>query len=429
MLSQSKPPLLSLKIHRTVDSIINTDQDDKLSKKTISTQQQIKLKTEQIIDHSEEIKTISNLLENQCFQFVAFKNQISDARKSQQSVMDFFHSRASELDLKLKTLQNNLMKKVIDLNKRVNIISKNISLQPIFRQISLQNEFGRITGISICENLLFCTTSNSYMYLCDRENLKILSFFHYNKSNSLFHPIIYKKGPLFYGFTLTSNQELLLGLPYSYKNPLSCFDLTVDCYAINFEFNSKDNFDLIIGRLSEIHFCSFQNDNPDLLLTKHISKNFRGQICNLLIDNLLESVFIVTTKRILYNISYTNYNELFHYQFDKPILQLFHSECFLILSIAPDDILILERSKDKINIYYHLIFNNGLRRFFTSKSELLIIMKNQKIQRRKFYDIEKIEIICEPYAADYNEDDYISNIISDDEEIFITHNNQISKWS
>ena len=82
-----------------------------------------------------------------------------------------------------------------------------------------------------------------------------------------------------------------------------------------------------------------------------------------------------------------------------------------------------------MNRLYSIVIQSGLRRFFAAETEIIIIMKDQKIQRRKLCNIDTEEMICEPDAADYDEEEYIGCVTSEDREIFLSHGSQISRWS
>ena len=76
-----------------------------------------------------------------------------------------------------------------------------------------------------------------------------------------------------------------------------------------------------------------------------------------------------------------------------------------------------------------LTINGGLRYFYCGDNQLFIITKkNQQIERRRLCNPYEKEIICEPDVADYDENEFIGTIFSDNSKIYLSHNDRISVW-
>ena len=173
-LSQPQPPLLSLNVRRTVNDII---QMDDAGGQSVITQPlvQNKVKDEPIVqDHSIEIKAMQDILEQQCFSFVAFHNHIRDAREIQLKQMKQFQERANLIQKRIKNLSTSLLTKVHDLNHRIDLIQSTLSPKPIFRMLMPQNDFGRITGIDIIDEYIATTMATGDLVVFKKENFDII---------------------------------------------------------------------------------------------------------------------------------------------------------------------------------------------------------------------------------------------------------------
>ena len=432
-MQQATPPLLSLKVRRTVDTILALDTPAQKDEPIISVPSAAKPNTtatkQNVVDHSGEIARIMDILEKQSFAFVAYKNKIHDAKIKQDKLMSDFHQKATIMENKLSRLQTNLLKKVSDLNKRVDTISKNLALKPTFISMLPQNTYGRITGISSLDNIMLVTTADGYLLQIDKKQLSIEKVHRYSQQEALFQPTIYTHGSLIVAFCLSSHRTLIHGLPDGIYTPEKVINTPVESYAINYDPNTRDVFEVALGEANQIEYASYnQNAVPKLNIVGS-TKKIRGNVTALLADQFQNAIFAITSRRMYYSISATNFNVIFQESFDKPVMQLAATQCFILLSVAPNDIVILEKNREKFHKLYTITIEAGLRRFFAASNELLVIMKDQRVQRRRLCDISVGETICEQEAADYNGEEYIGCIYEVDREVYLSHGNRISYWS
>lgn len=423
--TQSQPPLLSLKIHRTVEAILNVD-----TLENDNNHERKKRDLSERLDHSEEISQINGILEQQCFQFTAFRNQIKDTRIEQKKLMDVFHEKVKQIEESLKKAEATLLKKVSDLNKRYDIIARNLTLKPTFRSITSRSDFGRITAITGCGNILLSTTNNGWIFYLDRQSFDIRGRFRFSENEAVFRPSIYMRENRFVTFYLTSAKKLLHGTIDGQKIMCEvCCEGPVESYCINTDHNANEKYDIILGKVDQIEFCTYRADSVDPLTVVASTNRLRGTVSAIVLDNHINAVFVLTSKRMFYSISSDNHNIIYSESFKYPLMQIFVTQCFIIISTAPNDIIVAEKSKEKLNRLYNLTIDAGLRRMYVSQTSIFIIQKDQRIQRRKLHDMTKEEIICEPYAANYDEEEYIGAIESMGEDLYLSHGDMISHWS
>ena len=428
-MQQATPPLLSLKVRRTVDTILALDTPEQSDHPIVSTPATNKARQVVTVDHSGEIQRIMDILEKQSFAIVAYKNKIHDAKIQQSKLMNEFHEKAKSLDNKLSRLQTSLLKKLSDLNKRVDTISRNIALKPTFISMLPQNNYGRITGITSLDNILLVTTADGYLLQINRETLQIEKEHRYSEQEALFQPTIYTHGSLIVAFCLSSHRTLIHGLPDGIYKPEKVINTQVESYAINFDVNTRDLFEVALGEANQIEYALYNQNTVPKLTIVGSTKKIRGTVTSLIADQFQNAIFAITSRRVFYSISATNFNVINQESFDKPIMQLATTQCFILLSVAPNDIVVLEKNREKFNKLYNITIEAGLRRFFAGNNELLIIMKDQKVQRRRLCDITKAEPICEHEAADYNGEEYIGCVYEIDRQIYLSHGNRLSYWA
>lgn len=427
---QARPPLLSLKVRRTVDTILSMNPEE--HKEAEAANQQVAKAKEKkqtaSLDHTSEIEKISGILEQQSFYFVAFRNQIQDARRDQAKIMQQFHETAQNIDQRMNKMKEMLVKKVVDLNKRVSSISRNLALKPTFRKMLPQNDYGRITGICVFNAILLCTTADGWLLRIDRHDLFVKHTTRYSTTEALFQPTIYMHGNIWVELALSSTRNLLIRMQTS-PDLEKCSHLPVESYSINTDVHTREAFEVILGQNGQIEFCSIAPDaNPKLSIVA-TTKKIRGTVTALVPDQNIDAVFAITSRRMLYCISATNYTVVMSELFEKPIMQLFTTQCFIIISIAPNDIIVLEKNREKANKLFQINISAGLRRFYAAENDILIIMKNQKVERRRLCNVNIAEPICEADAADFNEEEYLGLIVEYERQIYLTHGNRISYWT
>jgi len=115
-LSQATPALASLRVHRTADEIISMDTRDRLS--IVSQPRILKLADEQPEDPTEELQAVREVVEQQSFSLVAFRNNMLDARAQHDGVLREFHAQATAIGERLRVFTGGLLKKVRQMNHR-----------------------------------------------------------------------------------------------------------------------------------------------------------------------------------------------------------------------------------------------------------------------------------------------------------------------
>jgi hypothetical protein len=159
------------------------------------------------------------------------------------------------------------------------------------------------------------------------------------------------------------------------------------------------------------------------------TKNLRGAVTQIAIDSIQLAVFVLTSKRTFYSISATTFQVIASMQFMSPLMQLSMTGLFLVISCAPNDILMVERSREKYREVGRFTIEGGLRRFRCSEKSIIIITKGQRVERRDLCHPLEIDTICESEAADYDPLEYIGAVTARGQEIHLSHGNRISFWS
>lgn len=428
-LSQPQPPLLSLNVRRTVDDII---QMDAVEGQSVITQPlvQNKVKEEPATqDHSIEIKAMHDILEQQCFSFVAFHNHIRDAREIQLKQMKEFQTRANFIQNRIKSISTSLLTKVHELNHRIDLIQKTLSPKPIFRNLMPQNDFGRITGIDINTDYIAITMATGDLSVLKKDDFEVVASFQPVKNDSLFMPSFIQRPNNIIGlFSISSSRQLFYSLPVL-TEPIQVFTNDIESYAVSKTFESKPTFDLVTGSFQSISFCLINQEKPREISIVGTVKGIRGSVTNIVVDNDNDAVYIITSKRNYYSISASKKQIIMSLSFQTQLMQISMTQMFIVISHAPNDIILAERNSEKFNQIFKINIDDGLRRFFASTNSLFIITQNQKIEKRNLASpLDKI-FICEKEAADYDPKEYIGAIHSIDADIYLAHGNRLSYWS
>ncbi|OHT17010.1 hypothetical protein TRFO_12698 [Tritrichomonas foetus] len=427
-LSHAQPPLLSLNVRRTVDAIIEMDTEEAQS---VIAQPLIPKPTKDESapqDHQEEIKAIHEILEQQCFAFVAFHNHIKDAREVQMNQMKEFQTRANSIASRIQNLSSTLFNKVHELNHRIDIIQRTLAPKPIFRKLLPPNEFGRITGINTIDNFISLTTATGHLIILDRENFEIIETFQPLPNESLFFPSFIRRQNNIIGlFCVTSNRNLFFSTPVT-NPPSNCFKEKVECYAVADNSNAHSAFDVVLGHHQFVNFCLINTENSKEIISVGTTKNLRGTVTHIVVDDDHDAVYLLTSKRYYYSISASTFQTITSTNFQNPLMQIALTRIFIVVSCAPNDIILAERNREKFNQIYRFDVSAGLRRLCTSDKSLFVITKKQQIEKRTLSKPLESQSICEPEAADYDPREYIGAIHCDGSDIYLAHGNRISLW-
>ncbi|KAK8852801.1 hypothetical protein M9Y10_017791 [Tritrichomonas musculus] len=428
-LSQPQPPLLSLNVRRTVDDIIQMDATDG---QAVITQPLVQNKVKEepsFQDHSIEVKAMHDILEQQCFSFVAFHNHIKDAREIQLKQMKQFQTRANFIQDRIRNLSTSLLAKVHELNHRIDLIQKTLSPKPIFRMLMPPNDFGRITGIDIIDDYIAITMATGDLAILKKDNFDIVTSFHLVENESLFMPLFIQRPNNNVGlFSISSSRRLFYSLP-ALTEPSQVFSNDIESYALADGSKNKQSFDLITGHFQFINFCLINSENPREISVNGTLKGIRGSVTHIVVDDDRESVYLITSKRYYYAISSSNRQIVMSMSFPTPLMQLSMTQMFIIISCAPNDIILAERNREKFNQLFKIEISDGLRRFLACDNCILIITKSQNIEKRELASpLEKL-YICEKEAADYDPKEYIGVIYCIGTDIYLAHGNRLSYWS
>lgn len=429
------PGLLSLRIHRGVNSLLVSDStpSSKSEVQSVNGQslhQQTKSKegTTGQIDHSKEIKMVKQMLEQQSFDIISYLNKLHDARKNQDMILKQFREKSETIESRLKSLTKTLFQKVDDMNRRINIINKTITPKPILIKYLPENSFGRITSITASMNLVACTTALGYLPIYDRDNnYELLSCYQTDNYEALFSPALVFKHNSNAIFALTSSGKLLSASPAWI--PLDqIIDIKVESFSIPSDIYKHESYDIITGHQGFVNFYSFQDNFNGLSLCGSLKK-LVGIVNHIICDPEKEAIYCLTNRRYFYSISSVNFTLLQSYQFNQTPLNIQLSTVFILISLSPDEIFVLERQRDKVSVLQEVSISGGLRCFCYDDNQIFIVTKQQTVERRRLYKLDQNEIICEPDVADYDENEYIGCVFAYDSATYLSHNNRISVWS
>jgi hypothetical protein len=421
MLPQSTPALLSLKVRRTAEEIIamNTNEAGTVASQALSQPKA----ADETLSHADEIRNVHLLVEQQCFAFVASLNTIHDARKMQNEAQQRFQAHAKSIEERLHRLSDELLKKVKEMNHQIDLISHTLAPKPIFRRMSAPNEFGRVTGICVLGDVVGVTTASGFVVILSHDSFAVVAAFQPFPAASLFHPtfIVRPNGTSL--LTIASNRKLLLSSPYR-QAPDELLD-AVECFEATEEQGTRTGFDIVTGHPQMATFYALEGGMRAVGQTK----NLRGTVTQIVIDSVQLAVFVLTSRRTFYSISATTFQIILSMQFSSPLMQLSMTGLLLVISCAPNNILMIERIREKYKEVGRFTIERGLRRFWCSQKSIIIITKDQKVERRNLCQPMEIDIICEPETADYDPLEYIGSVTTVRQEIYLSHGNRISFWS
>lgn len=425
----SSPPLLSLNIRRTVDSLLTLNTSDQKEIEKASSNNIVKHKEDSQIDHTTEIQLMKNMLEQQCFEIVAYNNKIKDARSAQNRLLSQFQTRANDLESRLSNLTSTLFQKAEDMNRRIDSINKTLTPKPILTKILPQNDYGRITGIYSKMNLMAYTTALGYLIITDRsKDYGIISKNQPSNNEALFSPVIILRQNVDGVFAVSSARKLLFATPV-FARPKQICELKVESFSAITDNFKVNNYDIVTGHQGFVNFYQFQDNYNGINLIGSLKK-LTGNVNHIVSDTENEAVYCLTSRKFFYSISSSSFGLINSHQFTSMPLEIQLSTVFIIISFSLDDILILERNREKLNVLKKLTIIGGLRYFYCGENKLFIITKkNQQIERRRLCHPNICEIICEPDVADYDENEFIGTIFYDESRIYLSHNDRISIWA
>ena len=465
MTNNPQPALLPLTIYRNVDKLFKMEADQEEIQ--IQPIQQIQSKEEtETHDHTpQELSVIKDIVEQQCYTYIVYYNKIHDRMKVQHNTINNFKRRANQLQVSLDKLQSLLLRKASALNRRIDLIEKTLCSKPIYKSITPENEDGRITGIAYSQTEVVTTTIYGKLNFFTRDTLVPKNHKSY-RGKALFSPKFWND----IIFCLSADSELL----FSYSDlPLSIaldgatnsfsFSSLIATDLVGFQFHlmtghqgcvklhtiervkpksldiSNDNeIDLILKDSNEENGLN-QTQGPPVkepsinqvkysLTTVSTIKGIRGNVLQLLHDPILDSIFLLTSKRIVYSISSTTSQIINSIQFDTIPMQIALTRCFIVVSLAPNSIILMHRNREKFTEVKRIEITSGLRRFCCGVKELYILTKKQTIERRMLSNVTLFDNICEPIDSDYDEEAYIGVIEVNNYDIFISHDHRMTQW-
>lgn len=417
-----QPPLLSLSVRRDVDQILELDSsitpsDNEQFFSTYFSRSQTKL------SFNDEIETIQEILEQQCYSFVALKIQIQKSRTNLKEASNFFRSKLIYLQGMLQDFQSKCSTQISQFSTRFSLIEVAARNKPMFQKILPDNDFGRITGIVTTDSSVICTHFNGYIVFVDRKTFTT-SFI--QTTGPVYFPTVYNKGKIQYLVVMDSSRHLLV----FHKNSLHQLNFPINAFCFRFQYKIEE-FNLVIGGEGYIHFFRLYFDESTHFPFKTLdsSNKLNGSIISLAIDNELETVYAINSNRMFYSISYKDYQTRFSRKFDYLLIQLFLSKDYIFLSLASNDILLCKRNQNELEILKKLTISQGLRRIFVIDRFLFIITKSQIILRSSTHFPDRYNQICESESENYNNEEYIGCLHYSRGHIFISHYNKLSIWA
>ena len=431
-LSLATPALLSLKVRRTANEIIDMDATGQTGLTTQPIAQPSivsKVAIEPADDNADEIRTVEDLLEQQCFALVACHNTIHDAREAQAEILRRFHTRANTIEAKLANLSQKLFSKIRGMNNRIDMISRTLAPKPIFRQLQPPNEYERVTGIAIGESMIALTMASGHLVVLNQETLGTEYVSQPLPSEALFNPaFVARKNMQLSLLCLSSGGKLMFSCPLK-SDPSVCADQKIECFAVAERAVLNDGFDVVAGMAGRVGFYGLDSVRPKELKLLGETTNIKGTASQVVVDDQEEVVYVLTSKRVLYAISGTSFEVISSVQFRTPLMQLGLTALFIVVSCAPNTVVLLERKGENHQEQMRFEITSGLRRLCCSEKEILVITKKQEVERRMLCNPLVADTICARQAADYDPLEYMGAIHMCANKIYLSHGNRISVWS
>jgi hypothetical protein len=184
---------------------------------------------------------------------------------------------------------------------------------------------------------------------------------------------------------------------------------------------------LVIGQGQSLDFYQIELD-PPRLREAGVKNGLRGSVTQIESDPSDTTVYVMTSRKMLYSVSGTTFQINFATQFPFPLMQLALTQMFIIVSCAPNDIIFAERNREKWRQIMKFEVSAGLRRFSVSSKAIIIVTKEENVERRDLGKIGSSERICLPESADYDPGAYKGVVYSVGHEIYLAHGNRISYW-
>jgi hypothetical protein len=424
-LAQSKPALVSLSIRRTTQDLADLDTTDQPIPPA-HTSFHPRPRPEPTVDHSEELKWMSSIVQRQSFDFVAVRNSIHDARLRQSRVLAEFHSRAMAISQRLADLSYTLLQRLADLNRHVDHLSAALCPVPLFQRMLVPPCTGRITGLDVAEQLLAATTSGGDLALVDLTSAAPKAAFRPLGRVGLFCPQLFRRGPTLCCFSLSASGHLLLSQPAT-SEPINLIDTRVECFAICADGARRDSFDLVTGHSGSIQFHTINSDGRGVS-TLGSSKRIDGVVCRIVVDAELEAAFVITRRRLFYSVSSVFYSTVASHEFEAPVFDVGVTRMFIVLAVAPNDVVFLARNREKIIIICRITIEAGLRHFAAAGQFLYVLTKRQTVEMRPCADPSAAETICAVDVAEFDEEQFIAIVAVFGQTVYLTHGDQISVW-
>ena len=197
---------------------------------------------------------MKEMLEQQCFEIVAYSNKIKDARRDQNHLLTQFHNRAEALELRLSSLTSTLLQKTSDMNQRIDSINKTLTSKPILVKLLPPNIYGRITGINAKMNLLAYTTALGYLIVIDRsKGYGVISENQPSSNEALFSPVIINRQDANGIFTVSSARKLFFATP-AFARPKQICELKVESFSAITDSFKRENYDIVTGHQGMVNF-------------------------------------------------------------------------------------------------------------------------------------------------------------------------------
>jgi hypothetical protein len=102
---------------------------------------------------------------------------------------------------------------------------------------------------------------------------------------------------------------------------------------------------------------------------------------------------------------------------------------FIIVAVAPDSLVFLQRNKEKFVQVSIVTVGRGLRYIIADRRFLFVVTRENTVERRAYASPAISETICEADVAEYDEQEPLGRIFRDAERLFLTHGGNVSVWS